>query len=116
FNPLHSFKAWIYQITRNHCIDYLKSKKENMFHAGDIEIERILDHRTPEKITLEKDLVEKIENFLNVLEDIDREISFLRFYESLKYKEISRILNMNVNTVKSRARLIKKKIKNELNS
>jgi DNA-directed RNA polymerase specialized sigma24 family protein len=42
---------------------------------------------------------------------VDREISYLRFYENLRFKAIARILDMNVNTVRSRCRLIREKIK-----
>jgi RNA polymerase sigma-70 factor (ECF subfamily) len=115
FNPLHSFKAWIYRIARNHCIDFLKNKKENVFKPGGIEIEKILDPRTPEKITIEKDMVDEIDSWLGKLNETDREISYLRFFENLTYREIGRILNINPNTVKSKVRLIKKNLSKDLN-
>lgn len=116
FNPLSSFKSWVYRIARNHCIDYLKSKKENMYHSDEIKIQKVLDHRSPEKILIQKDLNDKIEQYLNHLDPVDREISYLRFYENMRYKEISKIVKININTVKSKARLIKKKIQEDLDS
>ncbi len=114
FNPLHSFKAWIYRIVRNHCIDFLKSRKENFINTGEIEIEKVLDLRTPEKIVIERDLVEKIDHCLSKLDETEREISYLRFFENMRYKDISRILNLNVNTVKSKVRLIRKNLGKDL--
>ena len=107
FNPLHSFKAWIYQISRNHCLDFLKSRKENFFRAGHLEIERLLDCRTPEKLLEEKDMNDRIENWLKNQNETDREIAYLRFFENLTYKEIGHIVNINPNTVKSRIQRIK---------
>jgi RNA polymerase sigma-70 factor (ECF subfamily) len=116
FNPLHSFKAWIYRIARNHCIDFLKSKKENFFKPNEIEIEKIVDLRTPEKIAVEREMVEKIDNWLAQLNETDREISYLRFFENMTYRDIGRTVNINPNTVKSRLQLIKKNLNSDLNS
>lgn len=87
-----------------------------MYHSDEIKIQKVLDHKSPEKMLIQKDLSNKIEQYLNKLDPIDREISYLRFYENMRFKEISKIVKINPNTVKSKARLIKKKIQENLNS
>jgi len=116
FNPLSSFKAWVYRIARNHCIDFLKSKKENMYRSDEIKIQKVLDHQSPEKIFIQKELSDKIEQYMGTLDTVDREISYLRFFENLRYKEISKIVKINLNTVKSKTRLIQKRIQKHLDS
>jgi RNA polymerase sigma-70 factor (ECF subfamily) len=116
FNPLHSFKSWIYRIARNHCIDYLKNKSESMYNSSDIEIERVEHNENPEKIFMHQELSRKIEQYLGTLPPRDREISFLRFYENMKYRDIGEILGMNVSTVKSRVYAIQKNLARELES
>jgi RNA polymerase sigma-70 factor (ECF subfamily) len=114
FNPIHSFKAWIYKITRNHCIDYIKDKKKELYASGEIEFDKIYENNDPEKIMIQDDLVKKIDEYINSLSATDREISYLRFYENIRYKDISKIMDINVNTVKSRIRTIKIKLKEKL--
>ena len=35
FNPLYSFKVWIYTIAKNHCINYLKKNLKEITLLGD---------------------------------------------------------------------------------
>lgn len=114
FNPMHSFKAWIYRISRNHCLDFLKNRSRTLVQSNEIQIEKIQDNRTPETILENRELHDHIEQAILSLDPLDREISYLRFYENLTYRAIGRILDMNVNTVKSRARSIKEKLKKNL--
>jgi len=115
FNPLHSFKAWVYTIARNHCLDFLKARNEkNLDVLRKTDLDRIPASTDQEKKIIQDDLFAKIEKFLQNLEPIDREISYLRFYEDLSYKDISRIVNMNINSVKSKVRLIKQRCKSHL--
>lgn len=114
FNPMRSFKSWIYRIARNHCIDRLKNKTQSLYTSMEIDIERIEHNQTPEKILMQQEIREKIERFLQSLPPRDREISFLRFYENMKYHDIGRIVDMHVSTVKSRVYAIQKKLAKEL--
>jgi RNA polymerase sigma-70 factor (ECF subfamily) len=114
FNPVHSFKAWLYRIARNHCIDFIKSKQSEINRYEDLETNKTNDDKNPEEIILKDDLLKKIDQFMSSLEDTDREMAYLRFYENIKYQDISKILDMNINTVKSRIRSIKQRIKEHL--
>ena len=114
FNPSHSFKAWIYTIARNHCLDYLKTNAEKgrVLHCASGS--DIPDRHSPESAAIEDDIREKIETCMELLESRDREIAYLRFFENLKYREISGIVNMNLNTTKARIRLIKIQLRKKL--
>jgi len=112
YNPLYSFETWIYTITRNHCINYLKTKKETeSFEALE---DRIFHDNNPEKIFIQNQVLEAIDKSIESLEHDDRQIVYLWLYERLKYREISSVLDMNLNTVKSRIRKIKQRMSNEL--
>ena len=114
FNPSHSFKAWIYRISRNHCLDYLKSKAEKLEYSHSASVENIPDRENPEKISISNETQKRLNQCIHSLDQRDREIAYLRFYENLKYKEISKIVNLNMNATKARIRLIKIKIRKKL--
>jgi DNA-directed RNA polymerase specialized sigma24 family protein len=63
---------------------------------------------------VQSEMIKEIDKCMNVMKPVEREIAYLRFYEHLKYKDISRIVGLNMNTTKARIRQIKIKIKNHL--
>ena len=65
----------------------------------------------PEDIVTRKETLYLIEQYMDSLPGGDREIAYLRFYENLRYQDISRILDMNINTIKSRIRSIRQDLK-----
>lgn len=113
FNPAYPFKPWIYKITKNHCINFIKNKKEKIYSAKEIDYDKVNDNIDPEKELIRDEIFVEIEQFLNSLQASDREIFYLRFYENLRHKNISEIMDININTVKSRVRVIKLKLKEE---
>lgn len=114
FNPAHSFKAWIYTISRNQCLDFLKSKAEKLKPYQCASEDDMPDRNSPERIAIRNEIHEKIDQCINSLNLMDREIAYLRFYENLKYREISKIVNLNMNSTKARIRLIKIKLRKDL--
>ena len=57
--------------------------------------------QSPEVKLLNNELVENIHDAINRLPDRCRQIYLLKRYDGLKYSEISEILNISVNTVKT---------------
>jgi RNA polymerase sigma-70 factor (ECF subfamily) len=114
FNPANSFKAWLYTISRNHCIDFLKGKNLKIKNSQNSNFSDMIHNDTPEKNATIRETREKIAACLALLSPQDREIAYLRFYEDLKYKKISTIMNISLDNVKVRIHLIKKKIINQL--
>ncbi len=84
-----SFSAWLYQIARNSLIDNYKQTRptdpaetlENF--AGKDNLETQIEA----KLNLEK-----VQKFLNTLDEEKREVVTLRVWDGLSYKEISEVL------------------------
>ncbi|MEN8154068.1 MAG: sigma-70 family RNA polymerase sigma factor [Acidobacteriota bacterium] len=114
FNPMHSFKAWVYKIARNHSLDYVKNKQNSFHSSAGLENAEGLKRNNPEEIIIIDNIISRIDQIIDSLESTDREIAYLKFYENIRYKDISSIINMNPNTVKSRIRLIKRVIREKL--
>ncbi len=69
---------------------------------------------TPEAQTLNKELHHAIEKVIDTFNDDNRQIAFLYFFEGMKNREIARIINIPIGTVKSRVHGIRKTLKKEL--
>ena len=114
FDPAHSFKAWIYQISRNHCPDFLKSRAGRLLDASEIQDKDIPGSDSPERIAMKIETQVMIDQIINSLSSRDKEIAFLRFYENLKYRDISQITGLNLNSTKARIRLIRLRLKKDI--
>ncbi|MCT2534904.1 sigma-70 family RNA polymerase sigma factor [Aquibacillus koreensis] len=112
FEHNSSYKTWIYRIAINQCKDYFRSwtYRKIIFNPF---IEKTNDN-TPEQILIREDEKSLLTQAILSLPIKYREIIILFYYNELKMKEISNILQVNESTVKtriSRARnLLKKKL------
>jgi RNA polymerase sigma factor (sigma-70 family) len=116
YNPVHSFNAWIYTIARNHCLNYL-NKRTLPSSTGYESIDDDVSNAsvdTPQAHALHKELHQTIHVVLNNMNDDNRQIAFLRFFEEMKEGDIARIMEMPVGTVKSRLHSIRTTLKDAL--
>ncbi len=100
----NAIKTWFYTILVNECLSILNTRKRNLLVKDDAGIEPIY---IEEGYELHDDLHDKI----NQLDDFEQSIIRLRFFEEMSLDEISKIMNINVNTVKSRLYRGLKKLK-----
>ena len=96
-------KSWIHKVTKNHCIDWYKKRKQVdrstlPFDADDPVMSRGASH--VEEDFERNDLMAEIEAAIARLPEALREIIILREIEEMKYEEISRLLDIPLNTVK----------------
>lgn len=88
-------KSWFYKIVVNTALDFLrKQKRVHVMEEGQLEF------FTPSQ----QDQYENpdLEVALEQLPTMYREVVILRYFEDLKIQDIAHILNVNINTVKSR--------------
>ncbi len=112
FSFKSKFNTWYYRIAYNESITYLKKNKW-LSSIEDIE----------NKLVFEEDIWKRIDNDvlknkvtieINKLKMIDRNIILYFYYDELKIKEISKIMDLNENTVKTKLSRIKKSLKPNL--
>lgn len=105
-----SVASWIVTITRRKAIDRLKSKpfkkrsKEVVFSAEDIDNnpDRIYGSRNDNTVISEE--VKIVNNALDKLDESQRQVIQLSYYEGLSHSRIADQLNTPLGTVKSRIR------------
>ena len=123
FQEESSFSTWLYKLTSNLCIDFLRKEKRRKTTVTTISLDNdeddappteVPDHRfTPETELERKELRAAVERGLARLSDEHRQVLVLRETEGLSYTEIAAYLNLEEGTVKSRiarARLSLRKI------
>ncbi|MFJ7730318.1 sigma-70 family RNA polymerase sigma factor [Lysinibacillus sp. NPDC097231] len=104
-------KTWLYRITINECKDYLKSWNYKMVQVKSF-INETAKSILPstEKTVIDKYNNEEIKDTIFSLPKVYREVVYLYYYDSLKTEEIAEVLNIPVNTVKTRLRRAKQRL------
>lgn len=107
FNYSRSFKAWIFTIAKNTAYDYFKKKKtvpfSNFIDAeGNNKLENISDGEIlPLEILERADASKILEDALAKISEQYGLILTMRYKDDLSLQEISEILNIPYNTIKS---------------
>lgn len=101
FKQASSFSSWLYSISYNHCIDYLREKKKLHYPSWNRE------HEIPDIIDETEEPIEFInyENFLVVLELIHTEekaLLVMKYQDNLSIKQISVALRISEDATKMR--------------
>ena len=91
--PKNYEASWLYTVTKNECISFIRKNKETSSIENRIENEN------------EKNEIETViqnssyQNLLESLEQVEKQIIFLKIEEGYSFKEISKLLKMPMGTV-----------------
>lgn len=120
FRGESSIKTWLYRITKNYCINYIRKHKVRTMFSFFSEIaedkrESYKDRGAlPDGIMSNNELESKFLNAINNLPEKQRETFALRYYDDLPYSEISKLLGTSVGGLKANYYQAVKKLAIEL--
>jgi RNA polymerase sigma-70 factor (ECF subfamily) len=106
-----SLQAYLFRIARNKIIDLSRKKKE-------ISLEVTGDFESKEDIlgSLDKEEdIEMVRKALSSLEEVERQIIVLRYFEELSTAEVAQAVGFNEGALRVRLHRILKKLKENLN-
>ncbi len=96
---IRNIEAWSMAITRNQSLDKLRQKRMNVVGLSETEY-RISGHQVSDHLSINNDLMEKIESTLALLPEKQQEIFRLRDLLGYSNQEIEGILGMDGTQVK----------------
>lgn len=108
YNTNYAFSTWLYRITTNHTIDYLRKKKLKTTSIndpvktkdGEMEIQ-ISDDAETDRDIIRKERKKIIHNAINDLPKKYRRVIEMRHLQELSYQEIADQLDLPLGTVKA---------------
>ncbi len=109
FKGMSSFSSWMYSITYNYCIDYLRKRKRLHYPEWnrDNEIPEIIDET-------EEDLTDiNYERLMKVLEQVHPEekvLLLMKYNDNLSMKQIGKTLRISENAAKMRIKRAKARL------
>ncbi len=118
FHGNSSLYTWIYRITTNLCLDYIKKQKSVIYidekiqtDDGEVDFQLPSEEKLQDELYEEKELKQKLEKSIAKLPDKQRVMIVLRDIKGLSYEEISEILEIKLGTVKSQINRARLKLK-----
>ena len=111
FREESSFSTWIYRIATNECIRFLDRRKEQVLSTEDVQEELMNKLMASDYVDYDNAMEVKFQQAILRLPEKQRLVFNLRYYDELKYEEISRITDTRVETLKSNYHFAKEKIK-----
>ena len=101
FQLRSSFRTWVYRISVNTAINYLKrrAREQGRMISYNDAIKVNTPLQTPSQVN-----EERVSSLLGALNPDQRACIVLRNIEGLSYKEIAKTLHININTVRTRLR------------
>jgi RNA polymerase sigma-70 factor (ECF subfamily) len=124
YNPAYAFSSWLFKITSNLCIDYLRKRRIDTLpmdqpidgETGEIQRQYAAPDPTPEERLDRNQKMERLEEAIMSLPEHYRIMLVLRHQEDLSYEEIADHLSVPLGTVKARIHRAREMLKNLLGS
>lgn len=118
FRGTASFSSFVYRLTVNTCIDFLRKRKNDISIEASLEDGLSFEDKNntddPEKAYLNSDLNDKIQQALQKLDEEHRVLIVLKDIQGFSYEEIAQVLKLSMGTVKSRLFRGREKLKKAL--
>ena len=111
FRQESSLTTWVYRIATNECIRFLNRRKEQAVSTEEVHDELMSKLMASEYVDYDNAMEVKFQQAILSLPEKQRLVFNLRYYDELKYEEISRITDTKVETLKSNYHFAKEKIK-----
>ena len=111
FRNESSLQTWIYRIATNECLRLLNRRKEELVSSEEVQADLMNKLMASEYVDYDNAMEVKFQQAILRLPEKQRLVFNLRYYDELKYEEISRITDTKVDTLKANYHFAKEKIK-----
>jgi RNA polymerase sigma-70 factor (ECF subfamily) len=117
WDDVDSPRAWLFRSVRNRAYNYNRDKQREVVDSGGCEVHSFsAEDETPEAILLRLEATGALRQFVEELNEIDRELIKLKYFEDLKYRDISARTGLSISNVGYRLHHILKGLAGKLRS
>jgi len=102
--------SWLYRIAHNECLNHIRQKQRRFFVSSDSVIERLSTTLDSSEHLTGDAIQRKLQEAIVRLPAKQRAVFHMKYFEELKYEEISTITGTSVGALKSSYHLAVKKI------
>ncbi|UOQ44450.1 sigma-70 family RNA polymerase sigma factor [Halobacillus salinarum] len=116
FQKTHSFQPWLFKIMVNQCKDYLRSysnKHVSPWEDHWLSVHKV-DTKEPMDVILRKETSSWFYDQMQLLSTDHFEVLYLYYFEDLSIKEISTRTGIKENTLKTRMKRARERLKERL--
>jgi RNA polymerase sigma factor (sigma-70 family) len=122
YNPAFAFSSWLFKITSNLCIDYLRKRRIITFamddpvetEMGEFTRQYVSPDPTPDETLSRNEKMQKLDAGIAALPEHYRIMLVLRHQEDMSYEEIAESLAIPLGTVKARIHRAREMLKSIL--
>jgi len=114
FKEESKLSTWMYRIAYNESINFLKSKEKKFFFSSDVMYNTMINNLRDDPYFDGDELDIKLQAIIAKLPPKQKLVFQMKYYDDLKFKEISQILGTSVGALKTSYHLAKNKIKKEI--
>ena len=110
FHQESRLSTWLYRIAVNESLDFLRKQKNNtMIHADDVE-SGVANMLVADNYFDGDETEAMLQEAISQLPDVQRTVFTLKYFEDMKYSEMSRILKTSEGSLKASYHIAVKKI------
>jgi RNA polymerase sigma factor (sigma-70 family) len=110
FNQESKLSTWIYRIAANESINFLNKKKASL-HLSTDEYQHLLSDQVADRSTYTGEQIQlKLQQAILTLPDKQRQVFNMKYFQEMKYEEMSEILGTSVGALKASYHIAVKKI------
>jgi RNA polymerase sigma-70 factor (ECF subfamily) len=93
-------RAWLFRFVRNRAYNYLRDNQREILHSDDGQSQSSsIEDETPDALFLRMEATGALRQMLEELDETDRQLVMLKYFEGLKYREISVRTGLSVSNV-----------------
>lgn len=94
-------RAWLYQCTRHAAWNHLRKAKREVLHSDDEQAIQCLENKDqqPDEVLQHMETTKTLNRLLDKLPEMDQQLVRMKYFEGLKYREISERTGLTVSNV-----------------
>lgn len=115
-SAIQNLRVYLYVSVKNACLNYLSKKNKDIItYFDDYEVDTAIVETNPEELLITAEMKRKIEEAIDNLPPRCKMIFRLIREEGLRYKEVSEIMDISVNTIDVQMAIAVKRIAKAIN-